>query len=105
MAKFYIQSGEIRFVVNAADAEGAAMWALNQSIERCLPVEMKGCRKLESNVIEWLIQGADLLDAEIAVSEIGLGRDDAGVFDTEILFYQWYQLMCAMDHLLDRLGE
>ena len=39
MAKYYIQSGEIKVVVSAVDAEAAALFVVNQSINKLLPVE------------------------------------------------------------------
>ena len=34
MAKFYLQSGKVSFIVNAQDAEGAALWAMHRTIEK-----------------------------------------------------------------------
>ena len=39
------------------------------------------------------------------VSEIGFGRDEAGVMDTEMLFMHWFQLSNALNNLLDRLDD
>ena len=33
MAKFYIESGNVSFVVCANDAEGAALWAMHRMID------------------------------------------------------------------------
>ena len=105
MPKFYIQSGQIRFVVNAADAEGAALWVLNTTINNSLPDGAIENDPLDSGTVEYLIQGTDCLDPQIHVSEIGFGRCEVAVFETELLFKQWFQLLNAMNHLLDQLEE
>ena len=33
MAKYYIESGDVSFVVSACDAEGAALWAMHRIID------------------------------------------------------------------------
>lgn len=103
MAKYYIQSGEIKLVVTAADAEGAAMWVLNRTINQIIPVDTIEDRHLDAGTIECVIQGLDYLDPEIHVSEIGFGRNEVAIFDTEILFKQWCQLLYAMNSLFDQL--
>ncbi len=105
MAKYYLQSGQIRFVVNAADAEGAALWVLNTTINNSLPDGDVEDQRLDAGAVEYLVQGTDCLDTHIHVSEIGFGRSEVAVFDTELLFKNWFQLLNAMNHLLDQLEE
>jgi len=38
------------------------------------------------------------------ISEIGAGRDEAGLLHTEDIFGQWRQLMQAVDRLFDQMG-
>ena len=105
MAKYYIQSGEVEFVVNAADPEGAALWVMNQTINQMLPVEMLEDRLIDQGTMRFAAQCLEVLGNEFYLSEIGFGRSDIAVFDTEILFKRWCELLTAMNHLLDQIDE
>jgi len=120
MAKYYIQSGSVSFVVCATDAEGAALWAMHRVIDE------KICDHEEQTLLDkWFEDDSDeepidgvpqavpyeaMLDglAEfgemIMISEIGAGRDEAGLLHTEDTFAQWRQLMQAVDRLFDQMG-
>jgi hypothetical protein len=122
MAKYYIQSGQVSYIVGACDAEGAALWALHRIMDQkiCdfedsllsndfdpfdLPVsdvEIEGVP--QAVPYEAMLEGLAEFDGKILVSEIGFGRCDAGELETEEIFHQWRQLMLAVDRLHDRLG-
>jgi len=110
MAKFYLQSGQINFVVQAADAEAAALWMLNQTIQKfsddphhgeTLAADFKLTEN--ENVICKAVFALDQLDNEIMVSQIGFGRSESALFDTELIFKQWAELLDAMSKLFDQL--
>jgi len=103
MAKYYVQSGEVRFVVTAADADGAALWVVNKTIDGVLPPSLDEPRVVDDDFMRVAITGLDRLDPEMVVSEIGFGRDEVAIFDTELLFKQWCQLLNAMSHLFDQM--
>lgn len=128
MAKFYIQSGNVSFVVGANDAQGAALWAMHQTIERMvdayeaeyneaqLAKEAFGfgedeiietgelCDDPMENILEPMLDGLSQFAETIHCSERGFGHDDAGELQTEEIFRQWRQLMQAADQLFDRLN-
>ncbi len=120
MAKYYIQSGGVSFVVGACDVEGAALWAMHRIMDEKIcdyedgllgqdgtevdPFELP----IASNEIdgvplaipyEAMLEGLAEFDEQIAVSEMGMGRDEAGQLNTEDIFHQWRQLMQAVDRL------
>ncbi len=101
MAKYYIQSGEVSYIVAAQDIEGAAMWVMHQTIEKMVDsydlIE-------EDSIFEPTMAGLAMFDATINCSEIGLGRDEAGSLDTDKIFRTWQQLMAAADRLFDQLN-
>jgi hypothetical protein len=98
MAKYYLTSGNIEFVVTAMDSEGAALWMINQIVDQVIaPGEHYDENETDSEL--------DVFDDQIMVSEIGFGRDEAGVMDTEMLFMHWFQLSNALNNLLDRLDD
>ncbi len=105
MAKFYLTSGTVEFVVTAADAEGAALWMINQVIDQTVePGEQFDENDQASELIDY-IEAADIFDDQVMVSEIGFGRDEAGVLETQWLFMKWFQLSNALNNLLDQLDR
>jgi hypothetical protein len=122
MAKFYIQSGSVSFVISACDVEGAALWAMHRIMDQkiCdyedellanqidpfdLPISDDHLVDVPQAVpYEAMLEGLAQFEATILVSQRGFGRDDAGELETEEIFHQWRQLMLAVDRLHDRLG-
>ena len=122
MAKFYIHSGDVSYVVSACDVEGAALWAMHRVMDRkiCdyedellandidpfdLPVSDEHLVDVPQAVpYEAMLEGLAQFEETIMVSERGSGHRDAGELDTEDIFHQWRQLMLAVDRLHDRLG-
>ena len=122
MAKFYIHSGDVSFVVSACDVEGAALWAMHRVMDRkiCdhedellandidpfdLPVSDEHLVDVPQAVpYEAMLEGLAQFEETIMVSQRGFGHRDAGELDTEDIFHQWRQLMLAVDRLHDRLG-
>ena len=125
MAKFYIESGNVSFVVCANDAEGAALWAMHRMIDnkvcqyedeadvRASLVDdamlFEDCEAdhedAPGNVpLEPMLEGLSEFGETINISQRGFGRDDEGSIDTEEVFRQWRQLMTAMDRLFDQMG-
>ena len=122
MPKYYIESGNVSFVVNANDAEGAALWAMHRTIDDMIcdyedEVLLRGqlvedalayeepVDGVPHNVpFEPMLEGLAEFGETILISERGFGRDDAGRVDTDETFGQWRQLMMAMDRLFDERG-
>ena len=122
MAKFYLHSGDVSFVVSACDVEGAALWAMHRVMDRkiCdyedellandidpfdLPVSDEHLIDVPQAVpYEAMLEGLAQFEETIMVSQRGFGHSDAGELDTEDIFHQWRQLMLAVDRLHDRLG-
>ena len=103
MAKFYVQSANTKFVVTAADAEGAALWVINQIVERTFPNTVDPEHRINGENFLYVVSTMDQFDAEVLVSEIGFGRCEVAILDTELLFKQWYQLVNAVSHLFDQM--
>ena len=120
MAKYYIQSGNVSFVVGAHDVEGAALWAMHRTIEKMVESYEDECEGIRISQQEFgddesedfdsidefyepMLDGLAQFDETIKCSQIGFGRDDAAELETEQIFLHWRQLMSAADHLFDRL--
>jgi len=122
MAKYYIHSGNVSFVVCACDVEGAALWAMHRIMDEkiCdyednlleqnidpfnLPIDDADIQGVpEAIPYEAMLNGLAQFDETIQVSERGFKHNDAGDLETEEIFHQWRQLMQAVDRLHDRLG-
>lgn len=123
MPKYYIQSGQVSYIVGACDLEGAALWAMHRIMDEkvcdfeeglieCyadpfapLPVNEQALEGVpEAIPYEAMLNGLAMFDETILVSQRGFGRDDAGELETEEIFHQWRQLMQAVDRLHDRLN-
>jgi len=122
MAKYYIQSGQVSYIVGACDVEGAALWTMHRIMDEkiCdyedallsndidpfdLPISDSEIDGVPQAVpYEAMLEGLAEFAETILVSEIGFGRNEAGDLDTEEIFHQWRQLMQAVDRLHDRLG-
>ena len=96
MAKFYVQSGTLRAIVNSADAERAALWAVHTAMEQVIPLD---------SVDEFLVQGMVgptnmiALAETIQLSEVGFDCDDCLQIDTLETFQHWIQLLQAVEKL------
>ena len=99
MAKFYVQSGTVRTVISADDAEKAALWVVHKSLQQVVPVydDIELSPSEKSDVA--LVQGMMVLGNSIAINEIGFDRDDSTHLDTFELLVQWHQLMVALSRL------
>ena len=122
MAKYYIQSGNVSFVVCACDVEGAALWAMHRVMDEkicdyedqmamqvidpfSLPISEAEITGIPEAVpYEAMLNGLAEFGEMIKISEIGSGRDEAGLLFTEDIFRQWRQLMTAVDRLFDQMG-
>jgi len=102
MAKFYVQSGSLRGIVDCFDAQCAAVWAIQRALEK-------------SGLQQWTDDSLDEedgmfeLDEEIFVNEQGFDRTDSVSIDLHQAFVYWYQLRKAIESLTrsweERLGE
>ena len=101
MNKFYVQSGQMSWTVHSEDAEGAALWALNQTIGHSLQGVDFESAPAGDEALVCLLDALARLDSKIDVSQIGLGRHEAGQFDTGELFTTWRSLSSSLDFLFD----
>lgn len=102
MAKFYIQSGTLRAIVDSADADRAALWAIHHTLECVTPLAIDD---LEIDGEAIMLNRADtertpkVLGETIALSELGFDDPEALVVDTWQAFHEWYALLRAVEKL------
>ena len=99
MAKYYVQSGTVRTVVDADDAEKAALWIVHRALQQVVPVYEEQELTPEQKEELAVVQGVLVLGNEIRISEIGFDRSDSQELDTFELLVHWHQLMVALARL------
>ena len=99
MAKFYVQSGNIRTVVSADDSEKAALWIVHRAMQQVMPVYEDDELTPEQKGEVASVQGVMVLGNSILTSEVGFDRADATAVDTFDLIQHWHQLMVALARL------
>jgi hypothetical protein len=85
MPKFYVQSGSVRLIFDAADAEQAAVMAFQWTCDK--QAEIEAASPLDHVLIAE--QRGWQLEDEVVVNEQGFGRRDGQVFDTRDVFESW----------------
>jgi len=101
MAKFYVQSGSIRGIVDCYDSECAAVWIVNRVMEQVAPVS----DEVLYDGDEIADVGMFALDDSIQISEQGFDRDDCEIIDTHMAFVQWHQLKRAIEAIHQQLND
>lgn len=101
MAKYYLESGSAKLILDCEDADRAALWLIHRAMESIQSVyeddTVTEDRKLDSAIVESLLD----LGPSILISEQGFGHPDAQQKDTFDVVMYWHQLMVA----LSRLGK
>ena len=95
MAKFYVQSGTLRAIIDSADAERAALWAVHTAMEQVIPLDSADEVLVQGNGPNNMIALAET----IQLSEIGFDRGDCLQIDTFEAFQHWNQLIQAVEKL------
>ena len=99
MAKFYVQSGTMRSVVQAESRRKAALWAVHQAMQQVLPMEDDLSESPESKSEKVSGQGVVVLSAKVTVSERGFDRSDASILPTLEVVTEWNQMVTTLDRL------
>lgn len=106
MAKYYVESGSFQGIVDVADAEMAAVWAIHRVMIKPPPSEDRdpsaSCEDAPSQTISDQAKselGLFRLADEIATSERGFGSSDSERIATSHAFTRWAQLVYAMEKI------
>lgn len=112
MAKFYVQSGNVRTIISAEDAERAALWVVHCTMRQVVPVYEDEELTPEEKCQRSQHGGMRVLGQTIHVSEVGFDQPleveqapaaeelhSVQQFDTFDLLVHWNQLMVALARL------
>jgi hypothetical protein len=98
MAKYYVESGTLRMMVQADDVEKAALWAVHKALQQVLPFEEDESEEMSiaDKQRRVVARGCMILGHSMRLSELGYGREDAARFATYDLVNEWSKLMLAL---------
>ena len=102
MAKYYVQSGTLRTVLQAESAQKAAVWAVHQVLGQVLPLDTAPAAPVAGDVTADSCDGSPrvaVLGATVRVSEQGFDRQDARAWITIDVVTQWNELVTTLDRL------
>jgi hypothetical protein len=99
MAKYYVQSGTMRSVVQAESGRKAALWAVHQIMQQVLPIDNDSHASPEIISDKANRGGVKVLSAGVSVSETGFDRGDAQTLSTLEVVADWNQMVTTLDRL------
>lgn len=100
MAKFYVQSGTMRSVVEAESSRKAALWAVHQAMQQVLPLDHVGETDSVSGEGEPRQERpVAVLSGKLRVSPRGFDCHDATQLTTMEVVSEWNQLVTTLDRL------
>lgn len=99
MAKFYIQSGTLRSVVQSESPRKAALWAVHEAMQQVLPLDGDAFDTLESAGESVSSQSIAVLSSKLMISERGFDRRDATTIPTLEVVSEWNQMVTTLDRL------
>jgi hypothetical protein len=91
MAKFYVQTGNLKRIIDSASAELAAVWAVHQAMQQIAPqfTELPKKPITRDEVV--------VLGDNIQISEVGFDNGDSQSIETFTAFRKWYALCELVD--------
>lgn len=96
MDKYYVQSGNLRRIVQAETPRKAALWAVHQVMRQILPIDEGSgnetrAEKEDENVLA--------LGGRVRISRRGYDREDARELVTMDVVADWNQMVMTLDRL------
>ena len=100
MAKYYVQSGTLRSIVEAESGRRAAIWAVHQAMQQVLPIDQQDeCNANRSNGDPMREKPLAVLSGKLRVSACGFDRGDAAEMATLELVGEWNQMVTTLNRL------
>ena len=99
MAKYYVQSGTLRTVVQAESSQKAALWAVHQAMRQVLPIEDQVEQTPQAKSEQVSGKGIAVLSGRVTVSERGFDRSDGKSWTTLEVVSQWNDMVTTLDRL------
>lgn len=96
MAKYYVQSGTLRTIVQAESSRRAALWAVHQAMQQVLPMESESMNVSSEQIGDG---GVAVLSGKVSVSERGFDNSDATSMPTLEVVKEWNDMAMTLDRL------
>lgn len=104
MAKFYVECGRRWIVVEAMDAEAAAMHWMDSAMKSHLWIYDDAGLSDGDRHAHLAVEALLTMAPEICVSEQGLGREDALKLGTPEVLLAWHRTLAGLNRLLRSAG-
>ncbi|TWT81827.1 hypothetical protein CA13_32800 [Planctomycetes bacterium CA13] len=98
MAKYYVQSGNLRTIVQAESSRKAAIWAVHQAMQQVLPIDETRFSETPSHE-DGPPRTVIMLTKRMTVSERGYDRSDANDLSTLEVMNEWNRMIATLDRL------
>ncbi len=99
MAKFYVQSGTMRNIVQAESVRKAALWAVHQTMQQVLPIEDHDQQSPAVKGQQMALRGVAVLSSTVKISELGFDQLDAAILPTMEVVSEWNQMVMTLNRL------
>lgn len=99
MAKFYVQSGESKMVMTAADPQAAGLWMVHRALTDITPAYDDSSLTTEQRLEIAIVHGLLKFDNIVEIGEQGFDRSDMLRLDVLELIQTWHQLMSALTEM------
>jgi len=99
MAKYYVQSGTMRTIVQADSSRKAALWAVHQAMLQVLPMEGAAPVSAELKSEDFGDGGVAVVSQRVRISERGFNREDSTSMPTMEVVTEWNELVVMLDRL------
>lgn len=104
MAKFYVECGHRWVIVEAMDADAAAMHLMDLAMKPQMWIYDDAGLSDGDRHAHLAVEALLTLAPEIQVSEQGLGREDAVKFGTPEVLSAWHKTLAGLNRLLRSAG-
>lgn len=104
MAKFYVQSGSLRGIVDCYDEQCAAVWVIQRTVTKATQA-FEICEPKDRSLQDFIDEAIFELDEVIEINERGFSRDDSTTIDIHDAFCSWYQLTKVIESLSKAMEE
>lgn len=102
MAKFYVQSGTLRTVVEASSSRRAAMWAVHQAMQQILPIDDAAEQSPRAKSTTARDEGVAVLASTVEVRQNSFASPARVKLSTMEVVSEWNE-MCETLGRLERL--
>ena len=99
MGKYYVQSGNLRKVVQSESARRAALWAVHDVLNQVLPLDGSSGESIDHVSAAANVEGPVILARRVTVSERGFDSAEATSMSTLDIVTEWSDLLTTLQRL------